>query len=333
MHKNIPIFIPHLGCPHRCIFCDQKTISGHGAFRPAAVQDEIERALDTMDRGTLPQIAFFGGSFTAIDPALMHELLALAQTYVDAGRVAGIRFSTRPDAVGEDLLDSLAPYSVDAIELGLQSLDDAVLSIAQRGYRAATAEDSCQRIVARGYTLGGQMMVGLPGSTPETELETARRICALGAREARVYPTVVFAGTALGDMLLRGEYAPLSVQAAVERCAPVLAVFEQHGVRVLRVGLCESEGLHSERVLGGAHHPALGELIRSQQYLLRMRALLEENRPEKNASVCFSVAKGKCSQALGQHRCNAEQLCREFGLSRLTVREDAALCGTQITIT
>ena len=333
MHKTIPIFIPHLGCPHRCIFCDQKTISGHGAFRPADVQLEIERALDTMPPGTLPQIAFFGGSFSAIDPAMMHALLALAQTYVDAGRAAGIRFSTRPDAVGERLLDSLAPYSVCAIELGLQSLDDAVLSVAQRGYHAALAEDACQRIVARGYTLGGQMMVGLPGSTPENELETARRICALGAREARVYPTVVFAGTALGDMLLRGEYTPLTVSDAVERCAPLLDLFEAHGVQVLRVGLCESEGLHSERVLGGAHHPALGEMIRSQQYFVRMRALLDEYKPEKNASVCFSVAKGKCSQALGQHRSNAERLCREFQLSRLTVREDAALCGTQITIT
>ena len=332
MHKNIPIFIPHLGCPHRCVFCDQKIISGHSTFRIEHVREEIEAALATLASGAQAEIAYYGGSFTAIDPTLMHALLALAQQYVDAGRVSGIRFSTRPDALSESLLDSLAPYTICSIELGLQSLDDRVLAAAQRGHTAAEAEDACRRIVARGYTLGGQMMLGLPGSTPESERETARRICALGAREVRIYPTVVFDGTPLGAMLQRGEYLPLTVEEAVERCAPLLDVFEQHSVRVLRIGLCESEGMHGERVLGGAHHPALGELIRSRQYLQKMRELLRSAAPVKDTDVCFCVALGKRSQALGQHRYNASLLCEEFQLSRLGVREDAALSGTQITI-
>ena len=122
------------------------------------------------------------------------------------------------------------------------------------------------------------------------------------------------------------------MEEAVERCAPLLDVFEQHSVRVLRIGLCESEGMHGERVLGGAHHPALGELIRSRQYLQKMRELLRSAAPVKDTDVCFCVALGKRSQALGQHRYNASLLCEEFQLSRLGVREDAALSGTQITI-
>jgi histone acetyltransferase (RNA polymerase elongator complex component) len=296
------------------------------------VRSEIEQALRSIPTGADVEIAYFGGSFTAMEPTQMHTLLALAQEYVDAGRACGIRFSTRPDAVEDVLLDSLAPYSISCIELGLQSLDDCVLEAVQRGHTAAVAEDACRRIVARGYRLGGQMMVGLPCSTPESELRTARRICALGAREVRIYPTVVFEGTALGELLHRGDYTPLTVEVAVGRCAPLLDVFEECNVLVLRIGLCESEGLQGDHVIGGAHHPALGELIRSEQYLRRVRCLLQQNPPKSGARVTVTVAPGRASQMIGQHRCNAEQLCREFQLTRISVREDAALSGAQITI-
>ena len=132
-HKNIPIFIPHMGCPHCCVFCDQRTISGHTAFDERAVQTEIETGIATLPSNTKAEIAFFGGSFTAIDRNLMVRLLEMAQHYVDAGCVQGIRFSTRPDAVGEDILDILDRYSISAVELGLQSMDDEVLLATRRG--------------------------------------------------------------------------------------------------------------------------------------------------------------------------------------------------------
>ena len=333
--RHIPVFIPHLGCPPRCVFCDQRAISGQTQCVVDDVNTELEAALATIRERerTRVEIAYFGGSFTAIPRPLMHQLLALAQRFVDDGRVDGIRFSTRPDAVSEELLDELQPYSITAIELGLQSLQDEVLRLAERGHTAAVAEDACRRIVARGYTLCGQMMLGLPGSTLEDERMTAHRICAVGATEARIYPTVVLRHTPLAEQMLRGEYTPLSVEEAVERAASVLEIFEDAGVRCLRIGLCENEGLRGETVLGGAHHPALGEMVYARRYLTRMQAALDAcERSMDGAVAVFSVAPGMCSQAIGQRKSNVQTLCRTYGLSRVTVCEDAALSGVQLRL-
>ena len=331
-HKNIPIFIPHMGCPHRCVFCDQCAISGHNNFDIADVRAQIEAAIGTLPSDTTAEIAYFGGSFTAIERALMIELLDLAQHYVDTGRVSGIRFSTRPDALGDDVFDVLSRYSVTTIELGLQSMDDAVLAACRRGHTAEVAREACRRVVSHGYALGGQMMLGLPGSDAEKELQTAREICALGATEARVYPTVVFDGTALGEMLKTGEYTPLTDAEAAERCAPILALLEENGVQLLRVGLCASETLSSSRVLGGANHPALGEMCYSALFLQRMKALLD-GQTTGGRKAAFVVPLGKTSQALGQKRQNARELCELYDLREVCVREDQTLSGTQTTLT
>ena len=331
-HKNIPIFIPHMGCPHRCVFCDQCAISGQTDFDIADVCTQIETALATLPPDAAAEIAYFGGSFTAIDRTLMVSLLDLAQSYVDAGRVSGIRFSTRPDAMGEDVLDVLLHYTIAAVELGLQSMDDGVLLACRRGHTADEARDACRRIVARGYPLVGQMMLGLPGSNAEKEMETAREICALGAVAVRVYSTVVFDGTALGELLKRGEYTPLTDAEAAERCAPILALFEARGVQLLRVGLCASETLSSSRVLGGANHPALGELCYSALFRLRMSKLLDGQKTDGRVAK-FLVPRGKTSQALGQKRANVQMLISAYGLADLRVCEDEALVGTQVTLT
>lgn len=331
LHKNIPIFIPHMGCSHRCIFCDQCAISEHNSFDITSVRDEIETALATIPSGVLPEIAYFGGSFTAIDCGLMIELLDLAQTYVNDGRVSGIRFSTRPDAVSDGVLDILSRYPIAAIELGLQSMNDEVLHLCRRGHTAEQARDACRRIVARGYSLVGQMMLGLPGSDADKELATAREICDLGASAMRIYPTVVFDGTALGEMLKAGRYTPLDNGESAERCASVLALLEERGVQLLRVGLCASETLSSSRVLGGANHPALGELCYGALFRRRMSALLEGQKTDGRTAM-FLVPCGKTSQALGQKRCNVHVLTLKYGLAELCVREDASLIGTQIKL-
>ncbi|MBQ7337711.1 MAG: radical SAM protein [Clostridia bacterium] len=332
---HIPVFIPHLGCRHRCVFCDQRAISGMRAFDLSEVKTTIDMALATIQKEQRDrvEIAFFGGSFTAIDPALMHTLLDLAQRYVDAGEVDGIRFSTRPDAVSEDVLDAIKPYRINAIELGLQSLDDRVLLAAKRGHTAHQAKDACRRIVSRGYTLTGQMMLGLPKSTAESEDMTARSICELGATECRIYPTVVLRGTPLGEMALRGEYTPLSVEDAVERAATVLDIFERRQVRCLRIGLCENDGLHGDRVIGGAHHPALGELVHAAVFYRRMDALLGKNASEiRENAVTLHVARGKRSQALGQRRGNAIALCEKYDVLRMDIAEDDALTGHEVCL-
>ena len=333
LHKNIPIFITHMGCPHACVFCDQRTISGRADFSPDAVKDEIETVLATLAQDAVAEIAYFGGSFTAIDRALMVRLLDVAQGYVDAGKVSGIRFSTRPDAVGEDVLDILSRYTVAAIELGLQSMDDTVLSLCRRGHTAAQAEDACRRIVARGYSLVGQMMIGLPGSTPERELLTAARICELGAVAARVYPTVVFDGTALAAWMRSGEYTPLTNEAAAERSACVLDVFEQHGVDILRVGLCASEGLSSEAAIGGANHSALGELAYGALFRMRMAQALSAGKMDwRGKRVTLLVPRGKVSQAIGQRRANVRWLTEAVGFSCVNIKESDQLTGTQVVL-
>ena len=319
-HKNIPIFIPHLGCPHRCTFCDQRTISGHTAFDVSLVKETIEASLATLPPDATAEIAYFGGSFTAIDRTLMRSLLDLAQRYVNAGRVSGIRFSTRPDAVDDEVLDVLDAYSISAVELGLQSMDEEVLALCERGHTVAQAEDACRRVVGRGHTLVGQMMLGLPGSNEQKEERTARLICSLGAKGARVYPTVVLEGTALARSWRRGEYTPLTDEQAAVRAAGVLRILEASGVQVLRVGLCASDMLASSRALAGASHPALGELAYGELFFAKMaEQLLTRNTVGRTA--IFAVPHGKLSQAIGQKRKNITRLTERFSLRALRVVE------------
>ena len=224
-HVNIPVFIPHLGCPNQCVFCNQRSISEHQSFSEEGVRAGIEQVLSTLVPEDEAEIAFFGGSFTGIDRGLMCRLLDLVQTYVKEGRVASIRLSTRPDYINAEILSILSRYSVKTIELGLQSMDDAVLLDCRRGHTAREAEVACRAVVAAGFSLVGQMMIGLPGATSESEMQTAQKICDLGASAVRIYPTVVFYDTPLCEMTQHGLYAPLSVKEAVERTAPVLQLF------------------------------------------------------------------------------------------------------------
>lgn len=323
-HANIPVFIPHMGCPHTCVFCDQRTISGHRGFDPDSARDTVEGVLATLSPDTRAEIAFFGGSFTGIDRGLMCRLLDIAQSYVDAGRVSGIRLSTRPDYIDDAVLTILSRYTVCAVELGIQSLDDTVLTLSQRGHDSAAAEAACRAVVRAGFPLVGQMMIGLPGATGESETETARGIVSLGAAAARVYPTVVFRGTELGNMLLRGEYKALSERETVVRTADVLDVFAQADIPVLRVGLCASEQLSdADAVLGGASQAAIGEMAMGEIYYRRMAALLLSSGAESfgHRHVRFLVPRGATSKALGQRRCNAHRLCEVFGLAGVRVTE------------
>ena len=236
-HVNIPVFIPHLGCPNQCVFCNQRTISGVNEFSAESVRDTIENALSTIENDAEVEIAFFGGSFTGIERSLMISLLEIGYSYITGGRVNSIRCSTRPDYIDDEILDILSRYGVKTIELGLQSSSNKVLEISKRGHYFEAEEKSCRMIVNQGFNLIGQMMVGLPGADLESELETARFIVASGAAGARIYPTVVFRDTELCDMTNGGFYKPLSVEEAVYRSARVLEIFLDGGVEVIRIGL------------------------------------------------------------------------------------------------
>lgn len=243
-HRTIPFFVPHAGCPHDCIFCAQDKITAT-ARGEIPLREELARLHALMARcpGGETELAFFGGSFTAIEPARRAALLDAAAGYVRSGAVSGIRVSTRPDCISRPVLEQLKAAGVTAVELGIQSTDDAVLRDAGRGHTARDSRDACALVREYGFSLVGQMMVGLPGSDAEKEAATARDIAAFGCDGARIYPTVVFAGTALWEMTLAGAYRPLGNEEAAARSADCLEVFVNAGVNVLRIGLHASEAL------------------------------------------------------------------------------------------
>ena len=286
---------------------------------------QIEEALLTIPEGNEVEIAFFGGSFTGIERGLMIRLLDTAERYVRQGRVSSIRLSTRPDYISEEILEILSGYSVRTIELGLQSMDDAVLQATRRGHTARQAEDACRAVASAGFDLVGQMMIGLPMGTPENEMETARRICELGAVAARIYPTVVFYDTPLCDMTKMGEYLPLSVECAVDRAASVLEIFASRGIPCIRIGLCATEDLSSPaHVMAGPNHAALGELVWNEYYYrFLVRALAREELCGKD--IVLHLPEKEISKVVGQHRRNIERLTADCGVRvRKIVKEKDA---------
>lgn len=314
-HVNIPIFVPHAGCPHDCVFCNQKKITGKQCLDISHAKDEIEQALSTVDcENSFVEIAFFGGSFTGIPEGDILSLLEISDGFVESGRVRSVRCSTRPDYIDSNILDILEAHHVKTIEIGVQSVSDRVLRASARGHTAEQTERACELIVSRGFELVGQMMLGLPESAPEDEIATARAICRWGAKSARIYPTVVFYDTALFDLAQKGEYQPLTPESAAKRCASVIDVFVKNRVDIIRLGLCESEGLHTDGVYSGAYHPALGELCFGEYYYLRITEKLKELGVTADSSlrITVTVDPSSLSKAVGQSKINKERLTKAF---------------------
>lgn len=329
-HINIPVFIPHLGCPNMCVFCNQRLISGHTEFQKESVRKLIEEALFTIPPDAETEIAFFGGSFTGIDRELMVYLLDTAEEYIDSGKVSGIRLSTRPDYISREILDILKKYTVKTIELGIQSMDDNVLTISRRGHTSEVTREACRLICEYGFELIGQMMVGLPGADTVSECETAREICSMGVSGARVYPTVVFKGTELLNMTCNRNYFPLDTETAILRTKNVLAIFAEHDIPVIRVGLCASENLASEDAVAGATHSAIGELAMGELYYDIICCELDLINVN-SGKVIVSVPRGDTSKAVGQKKRNILRLKEKYKIS-VSFREDDKLDMYKIKI-
>lgn len=314
----VPVFVPHLGCPNDCVFCNQRRISG--AQQPATaltVKQAMENAAALPLNGAKRQLAFYGGSFTAIPVETQRELLEAAKEYMDKGELHSIRLSTRPDAIDEAVLKRLKEYKVETIELGAQSMDEQVLLLSGRGHTAQDVQNASRLIKEAGFKLVLQMMTGLPGDTKAKSIETARKIIALSPDAVRIYPTVIVRDTALYDLWQAGLYPEHSVEDAVDVCAELLPMFDEAGIPVIRLGLNPTEELSGGAAAGGAYHPALGELVKSRIMYLRARALLSGTAPESR--VVLSVHKSRISQMTGQHRRNISALCAEFGLKELKI--------------
>lgn len=317
----IPVFVPHVGCPNDCVFCNQRRISGMvRPVTPEEVSCAIEQGAAITPHGVQRQLAFYGGSFTAIPLNMQQGLLEAAQPYLKDGTISSIRVSTRPDAINEQILLRMKDYGVETIELGAQSMVDEVLIRAGRGHTAAQVERAARLVKEFGFELILQMMTGLPGDEDgRASITTARKIAALNPNGVRIYPTVIVRDTALYDMWQNGMYQEHTVDAAVDVCARIVPVFEDKGIPIIRLGLNPTEDLSKGDAAGGAYHPALGELVRSRMMLERVRGLLEEESACETIEIL--VGKGKTSQMVGQKRCNIRALEAEFGFKHIKIVE------------
>lgn len=281
-HSNIPIFIPELACPHQCVFCNQREISGQQSVpQPEEIPAIIETYLSTMNDGREVEVAFFGGSFTGIPLDLQERYLAQAFRHYKEGRVSGIRLSTRPDYINDSVLNLLERYGVKAIELGAQSTNDEVLLASGRGHKSEAIRYASEMILKRGFHLGLQMMIGLPHDTYERSRQTVEDIIALGADNTRIYPTLVLKNTQLAKFYAEGKYVPLDLPTAVSWAKEFFLRFESAGLTVLRVGLHPSEELdYNKSLLAGPYHKSFKELVMSEVWadILKEKLLSIDNQ-------------------------------------------------------
>ena len=320
----IPVFVPHLGCPNDCVFCNQRRISG--SVTPATPQDvveAIERAKTLTGPETRRQLAFYGGSFTAIPVSEQEALLDAAGPYLESGDIVSLRLSTRPDAIDAATLKRLKAYGVETIELGAQSMSERVLALSGRGHTAQDVEDASVQVKDAGFKLILQMMTGLPGADDESDVGSARRIAALKPDGVRVYPTVIVRDTALYDLWKAGRYKEHTVEDAVRVCAKILPIFEAAHIPVIRLGLNPTEDLSGGDAVGGAYHPALGELVKSRIMREKAEALLEGALPGSEAVL--RVNPRLMSQLVGQHGANRTYLTERFALKRLRIVPDKSI--------
>lgn len=266
----IPIFVPHLGCPNDCIFCNQKSISGQKTnMTKEKAKKIIDDYLKSMtDENAQIEIAFFGGSFTAIEIERQEELLQTAYEYVKSGKVESIRVSTRPDCIDKEILKRLKKYKVKTIELGVQSANDYILKRANRGHTFEDVKKASKLIRWYGFKLGHQMMVGLPESTRIDEINTAKALVKLKPKMIRIYPVLVVKNTKLEEEYEQGIYEPLSVVQAVEICKEIVRIFADKKIDIIRIGLQSTDEIsdpqnEKSEVVAGPYHPAFRQLVES----------------------------------------------------------------------
>ncbi len=328
-HANISLFVPHMGCPHQCSFCNQKTISGSvKELTPEEVTEAINKAItDGIDPHNT-EVAFFGGSFTAIERAYMVSLLKAAYPFIKEGKFAGIRISTRPDAIDDEVLGVLKDFGVTAIELGAQSTDPEVLIKNKRGHTREEIFTASRLIKTAGFSLGLQMMTGLLGDTDEKALQTCDDIISLKPDTVRIYPTITLEGTHLGELYKAGEYKPQTLEGAVSLCGKLLKRFYDNHINVIRLGL-HSGGNVEEGYIAGPYHPAFGEMCQSAVYL---ENAVEQLKPfdTDNKSFTLFVNPSEISKMTGHKGSNKEKL-RSMGYN-VFVKGDSTLNKYEIKI-
>ncbi len=331
----VPVFIPHAGCPHRCVFCNQSAVTGcaQPLPTPAELRERVAAFLKFRGRRRRgSQIAFFGGNFLGVAPETIKSLLAEATGFVRTGAVEGIRFSTRPDTVTARTLTLIEPFPVHTVELGVQSMAPVVLARSQRGHTPEITVEATRRLKERGYAVGHQLMVGLPGDNEECLLATGRSVIGLKPDFIRIYPTLVLPGSLLENWHRRGLYAPLTLEAAVGLTLKLYRLFRTHAIPVIRMGLQAAEGLPPEGADGvGPHHPAFGHLVMCAAFRDAVRGALDSFRPA-GPSLRLHVHPQSISRMRGLHNATIGELQERFGFEQVEVCPEPALAPDDVGV-
>ena len=321
-HKTIPIFVPHMGCPNDCSFCNQRKITGQStSVTEQSVENQIKDALVTIPNDTeFIEIGFFGGSFTGIDKEIQNSFLSIAKKYLDSGKIHGIRLSTRPDYIDDEILKNLKSYGVTTIELGAQSMDDTVLFMNHRGHKSQDTVFASELIKKYDIKLGLQMMTGLYGDSKEICMETLKKIIALKPDCVRIYPTLVLKDTYLEELFKCGEYTPQTLEEAVELCADVKERLDNENIQVIRIGLMASDNINPDSdVTAGPYHPSIGELVQSEIYFRKIIKHI-------NKDAVILVNKRDISAFVGNKKCNVKKLY-EKGFDVCFKADESVLAG------
>lgn len=325
MHRTIPVFIPMLACPNQCIYCNQHIISGQQRMpSDQEIINTIETHLATIPSQSRVELGFFGGTFTGLSLQQQERLLQLVQPYLSNHQIESIRLSTRPDYINDEGVALLKQYGVGTIELGVQSLDDEVLQAIDRGYTAKVVYHAANTIRQQGLELGMQMMIGLPSDTPEKSLFTARKIIEQGASNTRIYPTLVIPHTELSRRYRAGQYKPLTIDEAVQWTAPILQLFQEHQVTVLRVGLHPTEGfIQGNDYEAGPFHVAFKQLVDAEIFRQQFAVYPFAERGD----VVIAVAPTMLQSAIGHRASNKRMLQQRVGERRVRFVADSRLQG------
>ncbi len=306
-HKTIPIFVPHMGCPNDCSFCNQRKITGVTELTPKEADLRIMTALGTMpDNVDCVEIGFFGGSFTGIDIDLQKEFLTVAKKYKDSGKVHAIRLSTRPDYINNEILDMLKNYGVTTVELGAQSMNNRVLALNRRGHTSEDTIKASKLIKSKGINLGLQIMTGLYGDDNKTCLESLEKIVALSPDCVRIYPTLVLKGTYLDELYQNKKYTPQTLDEAILLVSELKQRLDMENISVIRIGLMASDNINPDAdVIAGPYHPSMGELVQSELYYRQIADVIDSD------SVIFVNPKD-ISAFVGNKKKNIEKI-KELG--------------------
>lgn len=308
-HYNIPIFLPELACPFRCVYCNQFSITGKQQLPDIQdVKNTINKYLDSFkETDRFVEVAFFGGNFTGLPEKMQDDFLKIVQPYLEKGVIDGIRCSTRPDYIDEKRVKILKSFGMKNIELGAQTTNDEILRKCGRGHSFQDIENASQIIVDEGITLGLQMMLGLPFDSFENDMQTARDIVRLGAKETRIYPCIVVKDTELERMYKNGEYKPLALDEAVEQSATLYEYFTENDVKVLRLGLHTSDDLNGEALIAGPYHKNFAEMVFSRLWGRKFDKI-----DEKTDKIVIEVPEDQLNHAIGYQGENKKKLQERY---------------------